>query len=782
MQYLLTISFRRLAVLLVFWLFSLLAAAVFADEHQTVPPSKHRLNFGVFSYLGQEQTEAKYAPLIAYLNSVLVTEEVILHVLPQSELNQRIRDSEVDIVTTNPTHFLVARAQYPLTGVIATLVESHQGLPSYQLGGAILTSADRQDINSLQDIKNKRVAVPSRENMGGYLAQVYELFQDNIRLPDDIQELQELGTHYEAVRAVIEGRVDVAFVRDGIVEQLQRNGKLEESAVKFINLQPNSNFTHQVSTRLYPEWPVFALPHVNDRAIRHVAAALFSLEPEHPAAQQAGIYGFTVPADYLSVEELARALRLPPFEKIPDFTLMDAWERWQYLILIIMLATLVILTLSLSLAWHWGKTHIERVRFKTLLQGLGEGVYGVDRQGQCTFINDAALKMLQVTSSQALGQDQHRLFHHHYQNGKVYPHADCPIVKTLEDGRQRQQRDWFIRYNGGSFPVEMTVTPLFAKDRISGAVVAFSDITQRVRAEQENKRLTEYNRMLLESAGDGIYGCDMQGLCTFINPAALAMLGLEYQEVIGKDQHEVFHHLHPDGSDYPHEDCPVHLTLAQGKWQECEDHFVHSRGDTFPVHMKVSPVFEEREQVGAVVVFQDITKQKAMEKQLIALTTTDDLTGLYNRRYFQMQLKKEFSRYQRSFADNAVLMIDLDHFKHINDSFGHAAGDKVLREFAGLLMQQQRSSDLSARVGGEEFALLLPDTSLKDAMTFANRFREQVAAKVFIFEEQTIPLTVSIGCTLMSLDDSRPDMALARADKALYQAKEKGRNQVVAVS
>ncbi|WP_160173705.1 PhnD/SsuA/transferrin family substrate-binding protein [Nitrincola sp. A-D6] len=417
------------------------------------------LNFGVFSFLGQEQTEAKYAPLVAYLNSVLTAEEVVLHVLPQDELNRRIRDGEIDLVTTNPTHFLVARANYPLTGVIATLIESHHGQPAYRLGGAIMTAADRADINKLQDIKGKRVAIPSRQNMGGYRAQAYELFRLGIHLPEHIQELLELGTHREAVFAVLDGRADVAFVRDGIIEQMQREGLLQEHAIKLINPQHNPGFAHKVSTRLYPEWPVFALPHVNDRSVRHVAAALFSLEPEHPAAQQAGIYGFTVPADYLSVEALARALRLPPFDTAPDFTFMDAWERWKPLILTTMLAAIVILLLSLALLWHWGKAHIERVRFRTLLQGLGEGVYGVDRQGLCTFINAAALKMLQVSESKVLGQDQHRLFHHHFSDGKFYPHTDCPIVKTLEDGRQRQQRDWFLRYDGSGFPVEMTVTP-----------------------------------------------------------------------------------------------------------------------------------------------------------------------------------------------------------------------------------------------------------------------------------------------------------------------------------
>lgn len=755
----------------------MLSVVVMADDAPVEP--QHTLHFGVFSYLGQQQTQQKYAPLVAYLNTVLSDEQIELHVLSQDELNQRIQNGDIDLVTTNPTHFLVARAHYPLTGVIATLVESHEGRPVYQLGGTILTLAHRTDINRLQDLRGKVVAIPSQDNMGGYRAQVYELYRAGVRVPEELSGLLETGTHRAAVAALLEGRADVAFVRDGILEQMQREGALSGQSLKVLNAQFQPEFAHKISTRLYPEWPVFALPHVDDRTIRHVAAALFSLDPEHPAARQAGIYGFTVPADYLPVEELSRTLRLPPYDHLPEFTFQDAWERWQHLLLLAGATILLIVLLSAALVWHWGKAHIERSRFRTLLQGLGEGVYGVDIQGRCTFINEAAMRMLRVSASQVLGKDQHQLFHHHYQDGRIYPYDRCPVTKTLSDGRQRQLREWFIRQDGNGFPVDLTVTPLFSRDDISGAVVAFSDVTQRVKVEQENKRLTEYNRMLLESAGDGIYGCDMQGRCTFINPAALKMLGLCYEDVIGRDQHMIFHYRRPSGAVYPHEECPVYRTLHEGTEQQCEDYFVHSSGDLFPVHLKVSPIFEAEEQVGVVVVFQDITEQKAIQTQLITLTTTDELTGLYNRRYFQKQLRKEFSRYQRSFADTAVLMIDLDHFKQINDTFGHAAGDKVLQEFARLLTQSLRSSDLSARVGGEEFAVLLPNTDIRQAEIFANRLRNQVAGFKFHFEQQEISVTISAGCTLMTLDDSRPDMALARADKALYEAKSSGRNRVV---
>lgn len=740
----------------------------------------HTLHFGVFSYLGDEQTYQKFSPLVEYLNTVMQDEWIELHVLSQEELNQRISEGNIDIVTTNPTHFLVARSQFPLTGVIATLIQSYDGVPSHHLGGVILTLAHRDDISSLRDIHGKIVATPSQDNLGGYRAQVYELFRAGIKIPEDLAGLLEVGTHREAINALINGTADVAFVRDGIMEQLLREGSLQERSIKVLNVQINSDFMHKISTRLYPEWPVFALPHVDQEMVRHLAAALFSLDSDNPLAEQAGIYGFSVPADYQSVETLSRSLRLPPYDQIPDFTLKDAWQRWQAFIIFVSASATIIVVLSLCLIWLWRKAHHERDRFGTLLQGLGEGVYGTDKEGRCTFINEAAAQMLQASPEKVLGKDQHLLFHHHYVDGRFYPYADCPITKTLNDGRKRELREWFIRQDGHHFPVELTVTPLFNKESIEGAVVAFSDITRRVKVEEENKRLTQYNRMLLESAGDGIYGINMQGKCTFINPAALKMLGFSSEEVLGRDPHQIFHYRFPDGSEYPSHQCPVHMTKVKGVETECEDHFINRDGESLPVHLKVSPIFEDQDQVGVVVVFQDITEQKALQARLITLTTTDDLTGLYNRRYFQKQLSKEFARFQRSFAETAVLMLDLDFFKQINDTHGHAAGDKVLQDFAELLLSAQRNSDFCARVGGEEFALLLPDTSLNDAQSFANRLTKQVRESVFSFNDVKIPLTVSVGCSHMMMDDTHPDMVLARADRALYQAKESGRDRVVA--
>ncbi|MDX1588677.1 MAG: GGDEF domain-containing protein [Oleiphilaceae bacterium] len=157
---------------------------------------------------------------------------------------------------------------------------------------------------------------------------------------------------------------------------------------------------------------------------------------------------------------------------------------------------------------------------------------------------------------------------------------------------------------------------------------------------------------------------------------------------------------------------------------------------------------------------------------------TDSLTGLPNRRAIQNEMNREFARYKRSDNHFSVLLLDLDHFKEINDTLGHDAGDAVLSQFAVLLRQLSRNSDMNARWGGEEFLVLLPDTSLMQALALAERLRLTVQQHVFAYEDQSIRLTVSSGvCCITQVEDT--DALLRQADHLLYQAKSLGRNCVV---
>lgn len=167
------------------------------------------------------------------------------------------------------------------------------------------------------------------------------------------------------------------------------------------------------------------------------------------------------------------------------------------------------------------------------------------------------------------------------------------------------------------------------------------------------------------------------------------------------------------------------------------------------------------------------------EAELIELATTDFLTGLANRRHFIARMEEQLARVQRTLDQPvAVLMLDLDHFKLINDTHGHAAGDEMLRHFARLMQESLRRIDTAGRVGGEEFAILLPAANRAAALSFAERLREKVASTPLVQDGKEIPVTVSIGLTTMLPTDPNADITLSRADEALYRAKQTGRNRV----
>jgi diguanylate cyclase (GGDEF)-like protein len=174
----------------------------------------------------------------------------------------------------------------------------------------------------------------------------------------------------------------------------------------------------------------------------------------------------------------------------------------------------------------------------------------------------------------------------------------------------------------------------------------------------------------------------------------------------------------------------------------------------------------------------DVTESKRMEQELQALATTDPLTGLSNRRQFLARLTEEFGRVQRFGRTSSVLMLDLDRFKRINDTYGHAAGDAALKHFAALIVNALRKIDTAGRLGGEEFAIILPGADATAARISAERLCEIVAKTPFMYGGNVIPLAVSIGIASTDAHDSAPDVVLARADKALYRAKGNGRNRV----
>ncbi|MDP2715471.1 diguanylate cyclase [Rheinheimera sp.] len=181
---------------------------------------------------------------------------------------------------------------------------------------------------------------------------------------------------------------------------------------------------------------------------------------------------------------------------------------------------------------------------------------------------------------------------------------------------------------------------------------------------------------------------------------------------------------------------------------------------------------------GRIWFYRDVTELQRMTEQLLHMSQTDPLTGIANRRVFMQRLEKEYHRAQRYGHPLSVLMLDLDHFKQINDRHGHASGDTVLKEFVRVVTPEIRASDCFARMGGEEFTVLLPESSLRSARQLAQRLCQAVAALTFDSPQGAFGVTVSIGVAALGDNDSSPEQLINRSDRCLYMAKQQGRNCV----
>jgi len=289
------------------------------------------------------------------------------------------------------------------------------------------------------------------------------------------------------------------------------------------------------------------------------------------------------------------------------------------------------------------------------------------------------------------------------------------------------------------------------------------------RARTELGRLQVRHDLILTSAGEGIVGVDPDGRATFVNPAASRMLGWSAEELIGTRIDEgVMPGLGP--------------ALAAGRVETGEQRVRRRDGTTFPAEHTVTPIVEGGAALGAVVTFRDITARKRLETQTLESLAAaeeraaiDPLTGLANHRTFHERLRSEVERARRRERSLALVLMDLDHFKRVNDMHGHQVGDRVLQRASGILASETRVSEMIARVGGEEFAMILPEADADEAMRAAERVRRAVAIADFPAVGR---MTMSAGVCLLEHARNAEDL-YRLADGALYWAKHHGRNTVV---
>ncbi len=289
-------------------------------------------------------------------------------------------------------------------------------------------------------------------------------------------------------------------------------------------------------------------------------------------------------------------------------------------------------------------------------------------------------------------------------------------------------------------------------------------------------------RMLLDCLYDGVYFVDPDRRITYWNQGAERLTGYTAKEALGRHCFDNFlMHVDDGGSLLCLMGCPLSLTLCDGQHREAQVYLRHKQGHCVPVFVRVSPVKDERGSItGAVEIFSDGTAIRNLEKrasELEALAYSDVLTGVANRRYIDLKVQQAIQEVELFDRPYGLILIDIDHFKAVNDTCGHGGGDAVLRAICETLSQCLRPYDVLGRWGGDEFVILARDMTADSLEQLAHRCRDLIARTSIAAGGDQVSVTISTGPILLEKGESS-EGAFGRADRLLYVNKCVGRGRM----
>jgi len=414
-------------------------------------------------------------------------------------------------------------------------------------------------------------------------------------------------------------------------------------------------------------------------------------------------------------------------------------------------------------------------RFRDVSASVGEFIWETNRASEVTFITEDVIFVLGYAASELQGSMLLLLM----------PEEDMDEFKGWQNGVY-DRREAFSKKEirivskvGEILWLQIGGVPYYGDDgEFMGYRGAAMNITNRKAADLAIKTSERKLRALAESAYDGVIMIDINGHISFWNHAAEQLFGYTEEEALGSNVHSL---VAPE-EDYAKAEAGMFQFAMTGSGAAVgvvqEAMGKHKDGTLFPVERSVAG-FRLGEEWYAVATIRDITERKATEAKLRELATTDGLTGLNNRRRFMELSEREFARSLRYDRPLALFMLDIDFFKKVNDTYGHSVGDDVLRSLSETAIMALRGADILGRIGGEEFGVLLPETTLEAAMEVAERLRVSIERSSLDVNGESLSVTVSIGVSIMKPDIVSIEALLKRADDALYDAKQSGRNRVV---
>lgn len=288
---------------------------------------------------------------------------------------------------------------------------------------------------------------------------------------------------------------------------------------------------------------------------------------------------------------------------------------------------------------------------------------------------------------------------------------------------------------------------------------------------------------LLEQFFDGVYVVDRQRRIVFWNKSAERITGYGRDEVLGRCcADNILRHISLEGKPLCEHGCPLHATMLDAQTRTVDVYLHHKAGNRVSVQVRALPLIDESgEIVGSVEIFVDTSRQEDMFRQLKELERSlyqDELTGVGNRKFAEVRLSELLGAFREHGQTFGVLFIDIDHFKRVNDIHGHPVGDRVIQLVARSLQNGLRPTDRVCRFGGEEFLCILPNLTVEEMRTVAERLRMLVEQSGLDLPTGTLRVSVSVGGALCG-DGDTSFAVIERADQAMYRAKDLGRNRVV---
>ncbi|GAA0450354.1 sensor domain-containing protein [Alkalibacillus silvisoli] len=405
-------------------------------------------------------------------------------------------------------------------------------------------------------------------------------------------------------------------------------------------------------------------------------------------------------------------------------------------------------------------------RYKSLFLENADAIFSVDYNGRLVELNNAFELLFGYKREDLINQVAFK-----FVNSQLKRKLKKHFVQTLRKEPQNFEVNTH-NGNGDEMDLDVTMTPIVMEGKVTGVYVIIKDMTEQRNAERTLSKNEERFRMIAESSHDLITLVDGQGVISYASPSYRHVLGYFPEHYIGQS---LLHNLHEE--DFNTVLDAFERAKELGSPISLEFRQYHQEKEWLWFELQAKPIYADDGQFHQmVVVTRNISERKAYEEQLKLFAYHDPLTELPNRRLFQSNLIKHIADYQKGEKGFAVMMLDIDNFKSINDEFGHDIGDQVIKEFGRRIQDSLRESDFVARLGGDEFIALLTNINSKqDALEVIHRIQRVIEDEWDVSGEE-LEVTTSIGVALPDSSMVSDEELIKFADSALYEAKSSGKD------